>query len=917
MTSERRPWWMHVVAASFLVLNLFNGYLVIWGPALANGLDGTFGGGGLHVRSVASETPFAKAGLRSGDQLLAVNDLPIQGPREWAAALANVKEGQPETWHVLRNGSRLELAVTFAAAKATDRFTAGLVAYVAGILGFLLLGLFIGFRRPREPAARLGAWLFLATSATFGLLNGWAALWRQTPTLVQALLWIPELSRFVVDGISLSFFAMFPRPLFRKPWIWFAIWIPVLVTLPWRVYGFYSVIYRYGHVPPVPGWLNRAVFTRTILYVTVALLFLTISYRWRADANERRRIRVLMLGTAISLVAAGYASWVYSLEEYRVQSVASQRLIPLFALTGPLAFGYAIVRHRVLDIHLIVRQGLQYALARRAVLGIVPALAAVLVLDIAVNSQEPLASILRARGWIYAGVGALGLVAVFQRTQWLAALDRRFFRERYDSLRVLREVIDEIQQSRSIDDVAARVVARIETALHPEFVSVMIRQATGREYRCFASVPAGQACPPIDVDSKLVALLSVLGKPLEVLPADSGWLQARLPEEEVSFVRHSRLDLLVPIRTMTSERVEAFLALGMKRSEEPFTREDQDLLEAIASSLARLLEQPVSPIRPLANFEECPRCGTCYDARTGTCPIEGAVLNPVGFPRTLAGRYWLEQCRGLGGMGRVYAATDTALRRRVAVKVILDHLVGTEVARRFPLEAQAAATFAHPNVVTVHDYGVEAGSRAFIVMELLEGVTLRDELKRCTRLDRSRTVDILRGVCLAVEAAHRRELIHRDLKPGNIFLAHAHDEAGETVKVLDFGLAKFLSAHDDEARTATTNAAVETTVGMLIGTFDYMSPEQLQGESPAVSWDLWALAVVAYEALTGALPFPAHSTEDWRPAVLSGSFTPLTEHVPNVSRRAQEFFDQSFARDRATRAQSAAEFFRRFEDALT
>ena len=316
--------------------------------------------------------------------------------------------------------------------------------------------------------------------------------------LVQALLWIPELSRFVVDGICLCFFAMFPRPLFRKPWVWFAIWIPVLVTLPWRVYGFYSVIYRYGHVPPVPDWLNRAVFTRTILYVTVALLFLTISYRWRADANERRRIRVLMLGTAISLVAAGYASWVYSLEEYRVQSVASQRLIPLLALTGPLAFGYAIVRHRVLDIHLIVRQGLQYALARRAVLGIVPALAAVLILDIAVNSQEPLASILRARGWIYAGVGALGLVAVFQRTQWLAALDRRFFRERYDSLRVLREVIDEIQQSRSIDDVAARVVARIETALHPEFVSVMLREATGREYRCFASVPPGQACPPIE-----------------------------------------------------------------------------------------------------------------------------------------------------------------------------------------------------------------------------------------------------------------------------------------------------------------------------------------------------------------------------------------------------------------------------------
>ena len=917
MTSERRPWWMTIAAASFLVLSLFNGYLVIWGPSLAEGLDAAFEGGALHVRSVASDTPFAKAGLQPGDQVIAVNDLPMQGPREWAAALANVRSGEADTWHVLRRGSRVELAVTFETARWTDRFTAGLVAYVAGILGFLLLGLFIGFRRPRDPAARIGAWLFLATSAAFGLLNGWAVLWRQTPTLVQALLWIPELSRFVVEGICLSFLAMFPRPLFRKPWIWFAIWIPVLVTLPWRIHSFYSVIYRYGHLPPVPEWLNRAIFVRAILYVCVALLFLIISYRRRADANEGRRIRVLIVGMAISLVAAAYASWVYSLEEYRVQSVASQRLIPLLALTGPLALGYAIVRHRVLDIHLMVRQGVRYALARRAVLGMVPALATVLIVDIIVHSREPLASILRARGWIYAVVGALGLVAVFQRTQWLAALDRRFFREQYNSLRVLREVIDEVQQSKSLDDVAPRVVARIETALHPEFVSVMLREATGQEYRCFASVPAGQACPPIDVNSKLVALLSVLGKPLEVLPADSGWLHARLPANEISFVRHARLDLLVPIRTMASERIDAFLALGMKRSEEPFTREDQDLLEAIASSIARLLEQPVTAAPPSPDFEECPRCGTCYDARTGTCPIEGAVLDPVGFPRLLVGRYWLEQCRGLGGMGRVYAAIDKALRRRVAVKVIRDHLVGTEVARRFPIEAQAVATFAHPNVVTVHDVGVAAGNRAFIVMELLEGVTLRDELKRCQRLEPSRTLEILRGVCLAVEAAHRHQLIHRDLKPGNIFLARAQDEPGETVKVLDFGLAKFLSPHDDGAPTPATDAGVETTAGVLIGTFDYMSPEQLQGEHPAVSWDLWAISVVAYEALTGALPFPAHSTEDWRPAVLSGAFTPLTEHLPNLSQRAQVLFAHSFARDRTERAQSAAEFFRRLEDALT
>ena len=274
----------------------------------------------------------------------------------------------------------------------------------------------------------------------------------------------------------------------------------------------------------------------------------------------------------------------------------------------------------------------------------------------------------------------------------------------------------------------------------------------------------------------------------------------------------------------------------------------------------------------------------------------------------------MERRRGRGGMGSVYAATDKALERRVAVKVIRDDLVSSaEIAQRFHREARAAAAFAHPNVVTVHDYGVEGGTRAFLVMELLEGVALRDELNRCGRLDPSRTVGIFRGVCAAVEAAHCRQLIHRDLKPENIFLAHAPDGAGETVKVLDFGIAKFLPVYDREAPTRVT---AETNTGMLVGTLGYMSPEQLIGGNPAVSWDLWALAVVAYETLTGAMPFPVQSTYDWRLAILAGSSTPLTEHLPDSPHRWQMFFANSFATDRTTRAKSASEFFRRLEEAL-
>ena len=126
-------------------------------------------------------------------------------------------------------------------------------------------------------------------------------------------------------------------------------------------------------------------------------------------------------------------------------------------------------------------------------------------------------------------------------------------------------------------------------------------------------------------------------------------------------------------------------------------------------------------------------------------------------------------------------------------------------------------------------------------MELLDGATLRDDLRRRKRLDPSRTIEILRSVCAAVDAAHRRQLIHRDLKPENIFLAQSDDGTGEVVKVLDFGIAKFVFTHDDEAPARVTS---ETQTGILIGTPAYMSPEQLLGRKPDVLWDLWALCVI-------------------------------------------------------------------------
>src|SRR5262249_37646844 len=151
-----------------------------------------------------------------------------------------------------------------------------------------------------------------------------------------------------------------------------------------------------------------------------------------------------------------------------------------------------------------------------------------------------------------------------------------------------------------------------------------------------------------------------------------------------------------------------------------------------------------------------------------------------------------------------------------------------------------------PNVVTVHDFGVSAGSRAFLVMEFLEGVDLRGELKQNGPLAAPRVLQVLRGVCAALAAAHQRELTHRDIKPENIFLTHS--AGAEVPKVLDFGVAKFVSA------SPGTQVSTATGEGQVVGTLRYLSPERLRGEPAAAGCDLWALGVVAYEMLTGRYP---------------------------------------------------------------
>jgi len=248
---------------------------------------------------------------------------------------------------------------------------------------------------------------------------------------------------------------------------------------------------------------------------------------------------------------------------------------------------------------------------------------------------------------------------------------------------------------------------------------------------------------------------------------------------------------------------------------------------------------------------ECLRCGRVEDAIATVCPADGAPLHAGPTPRVIDNKYRVEQVLGRGGMGAVYRARDVRLDRLVAVKVVRpDLLDDNDARRRFRREAQLVARLQHPGIVSIFDFGTLDSGGAYLVMELVRGEDLRKVLQREGRLEPARAVRILTAVCGAIEAAHLEGVLHRDLKPENILLPGGDVEA----KVLDFGVAKLVEDRVKDNEPVQPQATL-TMAGTVVGTPAYMAPEQMRAESPGPRTDVFALGVIAYEMLTGDLPF--------------------------------------------------------------
>jgi serine/threonine protein kinase len=327
-------------------------------------------------------------------------------------------------------------------------------------------------------------------------------------------------------------------------------------------------------------------------------------------------------------------------------------------------------------------------------------------------------------------------------------------------------------------------------------------------------------------------------------------------------------------------------------------------------------------------FIRCKHCGLPHEANATVCPVTNQPiandrpkraktvseeaqayqwahsLHPLSGPiedhdqleersfmgRVIEGKYLIKEIIGRGGMGAVYRAENQRIGKHVAIKVLLrGHKKGSDSEKRFYREARIVGSLGHPNIVEIFDLGTLENGVPYQVMELLEGQTLAARLKDEGPLPIDEALDVGEQVLSALDVAHARGIVHRDLKPDNVFLVAR--ESGAVAKLLDFGISKTIG---EETLSLTKT-------GMVVGTPYYLAPEQARGESIDHRVDVWAMAVLLYEALTGRLPFRAENYNKLIVTILTTRPITPRELRPAIPQEIEDVILAAMSHDREGR----------------
>jgi eukaryotic-like serine/threonine-protein kinase len=694
--------------------------------------------------------------------------------------------------------------------------------------------------------------------------------------------WIASPLAFPSIALAILYFPTRSKTLDRHPWIHA---VPLLAAAPLVGPALMSGLYLAGleSARGLAVWdathqdVYYAAFATALGINVLAVAEGAYRYKFNHNANERRRIRMALYTTVPGVLAYAIRDGIpivatlLNTESPRYPGAVTVLLDALVLLP---AFGlvYAVGVAHVLGPRVVLRRSLQYALANRSLTLLIFLPAIALVFSLVQERDRTLADIATSSSALYAVLIMASVATFMNRDRARQWLDQRFFREEYDARKILLSLASRVRFETDPADLATMVVNQLDEALHPLMTAILV-----------SGIDEGQLSPvtvlhgsaePLPIEGGLVSMLRWSDEPLEIVLSDPRSPARRLPPNEREWLECTGAVLLVPVVGQDRSLI-AVIALGERRSEEAYTAEDRELLASIAAQMAlgfdvvrlrrraagnaqddadrtRIVSAAAQPIEPMM---ECPRCGRCDEATVERCPSDGATMRPVpSVPRTVDNKYRIEQLLGRGGMGAVYRARDMRLDRLVALKVVRAELLGDlEARRRFRREAQIVARLQHPSIVAVYDYGTFPDGGAYLVMELVRGEDLRHVLQREGRLDSAESMQILTAVCAAIGAAHREGVLHRDLKPENILLPGG----GAPAKVLDFGVAKLVldspPKEDDQGVSEAPTAL--TAAGMIIGTPAYMAPEQFHAVEADARTDVFSLGVVAYEMLSGELPF--------------------------------------------------------------
>ncbi len=685
------------------------------------------------------------------------------------------------------------------------------------------------------------------------------------------------------------------------------------------------------------------------LLTAAALLVLPWKVR-QAQGPERRRailfqhLLALMFGPAfvflvIYLVPPG-AKDAFDARPHLLFWISLLCLAPALAL--PVAVPYAVLVHRVLDVRLIARRALQYVLARSAATALVAVPTVALAVYVAVHSDKSIAALLSGpRVPLLTAAALVGGAALRYRKPLLDAVDRRFFREQYDARYILGLLVERVRSIRDSTSLAALVSREIDLALHLERTALVALDA-----RSGMLIDPRNRMRRLDSSSALALSLSNASAPLEVDLESAHSPQVKLPERDRRWLADSGFRLLVPILSRDGSLL-GLLGLGEKKSGLPFFREDRQLLHAIASSAAWVLELEIEqalaasqstgssqgslepedptprdlPLTPVAELaKECPKCGALHAVYTVFCGNCSKKLELSIVPYVLPGKLRFESRVGVGGMGVVYRGCDLALGRRVAIKT-LRH-VSPEDVQRLLREARTASAVSHPHLAPVYSMETWQGT-PLLVMELLEGGTLAQHLLH-QRLSPREVVDLGIAMSGALGQLHGAGILHRDVKPSNI--GYTRDRVP---KLMDFGIARVgldedddllggEEEEDDDDDTAVAplspwtpeDESRPTLRFRFAGTLSYLSPEAARGETAAPSFDLWGLAIVLYECLLGEKIFTG-TQQQVLVRIRSGGVPDFSQVLPELDEVLGDFFRSALHRSPSRRPGSAEEMRRR------